>query len=154
MRKTLIGVAIAALLSAPAFADTMPASQPSNTTARPANALTQEQVESRIAAAGFKQVKDLKFEHGIWHADARGGDETWVEVAVHPVTGKIFKEGKPSTLNQQEIEAKVTAAGYQKVHDVEFHDGLWKGKASKGKDADVELLVDPDDGSVIGEEQD
>ncbi len=154
MRKTLIGVAIAALLSAPAFADTMPVSQPSNTTTRPANALSQEQVESRIAAAGFKEVKDLEFKHGIWQGAARGGDDNWVDVSVHPVTGKIFKEGKPSALNKQEVEAKVTAAGYQKVHDADFEDGLWQAEATNGKGKDVELIVDPDDGSVISEEED
>jgi len=152
--QDLISFAIGALLTGSAFADTTPTTQPTNTTVAPQTALTQQQVESRIAAAGFKQVKELKFKDGLWKADARGGDKQWVDIYVHPLTGKIFQEGKPSPLNKEEIEAKVTAAGYQKVHDVEFKHGLWKGQATNGKGKEVDLMVDPDDGSVIGEQQD
>lgn len=154
MRNSIIALAISSLLALPAFADTHPTTQPSNTTTEPAIALTQEEVEGRIAAAGFDEVRLLGFKNGIWEADARGGDKEWVDIYVHPISGKIFQEGTPSPLNKQEIEAKVTAAGYQNVHDVEFEDGLWFAEADNGKGNDVELLVDPDDGSIIGEARD
>jgi hypothetical protein len=151
MRNPLVALAISWVLATPVLADTQPTTQPSNTSSHPAIALTQEEVESRIAAAGFDEVRLLGFKNGIWEADARGGDKEWVDIYVHPISGKIFQEGAPSPLNKQEIEAKVTAAGYQNVHDVEFEDGLWSAEAENGKGLDVELLVDPDDGSIIGE---
>ena len=151
MKTTTIALALSALLAAPAFADTMPTTAPSNTTIAPSTALTQEQVEGRIATAGFKEVKSLTFKHGIWQADARGGDKEWIAIYVHPLSGKVFKEGTPSPLNKQEIEAKITAAGYQNVHDVDFKNGLWMAEAENGVGKDVDLMVDPDDGSVIGE---
>jgi hypothetical protein len=151
MRKTIIALTLGALLSGSAFADTAPTTMPSNTTSVPETALTQEQVESDIANAGFKEVKNLTFKDGIWKADARGGEKEWVAIFVHPLSGKIFQEGKPSPLNKQEVEAKITAAGYQNVEDVEFKDGLWTAEAENGKGAEVDLLVDPDDGSIIGE---
>lgn len=154
MRNSLFAAAISALLVAPALADTQPTTQPSNTTPVPVIALTQEEVESRIATAGFDEVRLLGFKNGIWEADARGGDKEWVDIYVHPISGKIFQEGAPSPLNKQEIEAKVTAAGYQNVHDVDFEDGLWSAEADNGKGEEVELLVDPDDGSIIGEARD
>lgn len=147
MRKTIISFAIGALLTASAFADTTP----TNTTPAPETALTQQQVEAKIADAGFKTVKDLKFKNGVWEADARGGDKKWVDVHVHPMTGKIFQEGKPSPLNKEEVEAKLTAAGYQKVHDVEFKNGLWTADATSEKGKEVNLTADPDDASVIAE---
>lgn len=151
MRTTTIALALSALLAGPAFADTMPTTAPSNTTIAPATALTQAQVESDIATAGFKEVRSLKFAHGIWQADARGGDKEWVSIYVHPLSGKIFKEGAPSPLNEQEIEAKITAAGYQNVKGVSFDNGIWKAKAENGSGKEVDLMVDPEDGSVIGE---
>ena len=154
MRNSLVALAISTVLALPAFADTQPTTQPSNTTTVPAIALTQQEVESRIAGAGFDEVRLLGFKNGIWEADARGGDKEWVDIFVHPISGKIFQEGAPSALNKQEVEAKVTAAGYQNVHDVEFDDGLWTAEADNGKGDDVRLLVDPDDGSVIGEAND
>lgn len=151
MRTTTIALALSALLAAPAFADTMPTTAPSNTSVAPSTALTQAQVEGDIATAGFKEVRSLKFAHGIWQADARGGDKEWVAIYVHPLSGKIFKEGTPSPLNKQEIEAKVTAAGYQNVKGVNFKNGLWMAEAENGSGKDVDLTIDPDDGSIIGE---
>ncbi len=147
MRKQMISFAIAAVLAGSAFAD----STPTNTTPMPETALTQQQVEAKIADGGFKKVKDLKFKDGIWKADARGGDKKWTEVYVHPLTGKLFQEGKPSPLNKEEIEAKVTAAGYQKVHETKFKDGLWTADATSEKGKEVDLTIDPDDASVIAE---
>ncbi|MEO7935677.1 MAG: PepSY domain-containing protein [Dokdonella sp.] len=151
MRMTSIALALSVLLAAPAFADTMPTTAPSNTTVAPSTALTQAEVESRVATAGFKEVKSLTFKNGIWQADARGGDKEWVAIYVHPLSGKVFKEGTPSPMNKQEIEAKITAAGYQNVKDVDFKNGLWMAEAENGAGKEVDLMVDPDDGSVIGE---
>ncbi len=151
MRITSIALALSVLLAAPAFADTTPTTAPSNTTVAPSTALTQAEVESRVAMAGFKEVKSLTFKNGIWQADARGGDKEWVAIYVHPLSGKVFKEGTPSPLNKQEIEAKITAAGYQNVKDVDFKNGLWMAEAENGAGKDVDLMIDPDDGSVIGE---
>ena len=147
MRKQIISFAIGSVLAGAAFAD----STPTNTTPMPETALTQHQVETKIADAGFKKVKDLKFKDGIWKADARGGDKKWIEVYVHPITGKLFQEGKPSPLNKEEVEAKLTAAGYQKVHETKFKDGLWAADATNSKGKEVDLIVDPDDASVIAE---
>lgn len=154
MRTTLIALTVAGFLAGPALADTKPTTQPSNTSTAPSIALTQTEVEARIASAGFNEVRLLSFKNGIWKADARGGDKEWVNIYVHPITGKVFKEGTPSPLNEQDIEAKVTAAGYQNVHDVDFKNGLWMAEAENGKGDDVDLMIDPDDGSVIGEARD
>ncbi len=151
MRITSIALALSVLLAAPAFADTMPTTAPSNTTVAPSTALTQAEVESRVAMAGFKEVKSLTFKNGIWQADARGGDKEWVAIYVHPLSGKVFKEGTPSPMNKQEIEAKITAAGYQNVKDVDFKNGMWMAEAENGAGKEVDLMIDPDDGSVIGE---
>lgn len=151
MRITSIALALSVLLAAPAFADTMQTTAPTNTTVAPAMALTQAEVESRVATAGFKEVKGLTFKNGIWQADARGGDKEWVDIYVHPLSGKVFQEGTPSPMNKQEIEAKITAAGYQNVKDVDFKNGLWMAEAKNGAGKEVDLMVDPDDGSVIGE---
>ncbi len=151
--KTVIALAIGALLAGPVLA-VEPTNPPTNTTTAPSNALTEQQIETKIADAGFKEVKGLQFKNGIWKADARGGDKKWVAVYVHPLTGKVFQEGRPSPLNQDDIKAKVTAAGYQNVKDVDFKNGLWRAEAQTGKGKDVDLLIDPDDGSVIGESND
>lgn len=154
MSKILVAIAVGALLAGPALAATEQTVKPSNTTSVPSIALTQKQVEASIATAGFKQFKGLQFKAGIWQAEARGGDVKWVDIYVHPLTGKLFHEGVPSPLNEQEIMAKVTAAGYRNVHDVDFKQGVWFGEADDSKGKDVALIIDPDDGSVINASND
>ena len=68
---------------------------------------------------------------------------------MHPLTGKVFQEGSPSKLTEEDIKAKVTAAGYQNIKDVEYKNGLWTADAETGKGNNVDLVIDPDDGSVI-----
>ncbi|MEO6076582.1 MAG: PepSY domain-containing protein [Dokdonella sp.] len=152
-RQTLIAIAAGTLLAGAgmvsAQAPAEPTVPPTNTTTVPSIALTEAEVGSKIAGAGFKEVKGLKVDNGVWKADARGGDEKWVAVFVHPLTGKVFQEGSPSKLTEEDIKAKVTAAGYQNIKDVEYKNGLWTADAETGKGNNVDLVIDPDDGSVI-----
>ncbi|MEO6799086.1 MAG: PepSY domain-containing protein [Rhodanobacter sp.] len=159
----LIGLSLCSL----AFAQDMPASAHSATTTtqttttvsswtaqRPSGALTEEGIKSAIANAGFKEVKDLKFKDGVWRSKARGGNKQWVKLAVGPVNGKVYVDDAPSKLNKNEISAKLAAAGYQNVDDVEYKLGLWNADAKTANGKDVDLLVDPDDGSVVAKSRD
>jgi hypothetical protein len=160
-KRTLSAALAASLLCAGgmAFAQNAPVQATRTTTttttvATTSNALTEDQIKSDIANAGYKEVKGLQFKNGVWMAKARGGNDNWVRIRVGPTTGKVYQADAPSRLNQDEIKAKLTAAGYQNVHDVEFDDGLWSADAKSPQGDDVDLLVDPDDGSVVASEHD
>ena len=158
----LIGLSVCSL----AFAQDMPATAQSSTTTQttttvsswttqpPAGALTEEGIKTAIADAGFKEVKDLKFKDGVWRSKARGGNKQWVELAVGPVNGKVYVDEAPSKLNKDEVSAKLAAAGYQNVHEVEYEHGLWSADAKTAQGQKVDLLVDPDDGSVVAKSHD
>lgn len=164
----LIGLSVCSF----AFAQDMPATSPpatsqtattttktTTTTSRwsaqpPEGALDEAHVKTAIADAGFKQVKGLKFEDGVWKSKARGGNKQWVHLAVGPINGKVYVDDAPSKLNEDEISAKLAAAGYQNVHDVDYKHGLWSVDAKTAKGEDVDLLVDPDDGSVVAKSRD
>ncbi|HET7591858.1 MAG TPA: PepSY domain-containing protein [Rhodanobacteraceae bacterium] len=124
------------------------------TVSRVPGALTEEQIKADIANAGYKEVSGLEFEDGVWQAKARGGNDNWVSIKVGPTTGKVYQADAPSRLNEDEVKAKLTAQGYQNVHDVEFDDGLWSADATNPQGEDVDLLVDPDDGSVVASDHD
>lgn len=120
----------------------------------PSGALSEENIKSAIASAGYKEVKGLEFEDGVWRSKARGGDHDWLKLSVGPVNGKVYPADAPSKLNKDEVSAKLAAAGYQNIHDVEFKEGLWNADAKTAKGDDVDLLVDPDDGSVVAKSHD
>ena len=124
------------------------------TTQPPTGALSEEAIKTAIANAGYKEVKDLKFKDGVWRSKARGGNTQWVELAVGPVNGKVYVNDAPSKLNKDEVTAKLTAAGYESIHDVEYEHGLWSADARTSRGTDVDLLVDPGDGSVVAKSRD
>lgn len=120
----------------------------------PTGALSEDAIKTAIANAGYKEVKDLEFKGGVWRSKARGGDKTWSKLAVGPVNGKVYPADAPSRLNANEIKAKLAAAGYQNVKEVEFDNGLWRADAKTARGGDVNLLVDPGDGSVVAKSHD
>ncbi len=157
MRKHVLCLSIGLSLAGVAAAQTAPVE--TARTARlaptlPSGALDEEAIKTSIANAGYKEVKGLNFDDGVWETEARGGDDNWVDLRVAPITGKVYPENAPSRLNSEEIEAKLAAAGYQNIHDVDFDDGLWSVDAENARGDNVDLLVDPDDGSVVAEELD
>ena len=162
MLPLLVGLSIGGVALAqdvPATAPPTAATHPVSTASRwraqqPAGALSEDAIKTAIANAGYKEVKDLEFEDGVWRSKARGGNSKWVELAVGPVNGKVYPADAPSKLNENEIKAKLTAAGYQNVDDVDFDDGLWRAEAETADKKDLDLLVDPDDGSVVAKSDD
>ncbi|MCC8536110.1 PepSY domain-containing protein [Xanthomonas axonopodis pv. poinsettiicola] len=116
--------------------------------AKPANALTSTEVTSMLTAKGYTKVHDVKFEHGVWTADARSGDGKDVDVHIDPVTGRVYGDQTTSRLSEADVRAALSTGGYSDVHDLKFKDGLWKADA-KRNGQEVELHVDPDDGHVV-----
>ncbi len=165
MNKRTLSLLIGLSVCGVAFGQTMPATTSSSTRTStttvttwnpqpPAGAMTEAAVKTAIANAGFKEIKDLKFKDGVWRSKARGGNEQWVKLSVGPVNGKVYVSDAPSKLKADEVKAKLAGAGYQNVHDVEYEHGLWSVDATTASGHDVDLLIDPDDGSVVAKTDD
>lgn len=168
MSKRLLSLLIGLSIGGVAFAQTPPSPMTASSTTRtttttttstwsaqpPNGAMSEDAIKTAIANAGYKQVKGLEFKDGVWRGKARGGNKKWVKLAVGPVSGKVYPTDAPSRLNEDEVKAKLTAAGYLDVKDVEFDHGLWSAKAKSPQGHRVDLLADPDDGSVVARSRD
>jgi Peptidase propeptide and YPEB domain len=168
MIKRMLPLLIGLSICGAALAQDMPASSQSTTTSTahhtttvttwatqpPTGGSTEDAVKTAIANAGYKEVKDLKFKDGVWRSKARGGNKQWVKLAVGPVNGKVYAADTPSKLSKDEISAKLATSGYQNVKDVKFDEGLWAAEAKTPHGDDVDLLIDPDDGSVVAKSRD
>ncbi|WP_243039795.1 PepSY domain-containing protein [Dyella sedimenti] len=169
MTKRLLVLLIGLSGCGVAFAqDTMPSATPPVTSATqqttttvttwtstpPTGALTEDAIKTSIANAGYKEVKDLKFKDGVWRSEARGGNKQWVKLAVGPVNGRVYTADAPSRLNENEVKAKLAADGYEDVGHVNYDKGLWSASAKTSRGRDVDLLVDPNDGSVVAKSHD
>lgn len=167
MFKRILPLLIALPISGAVFAQDPPATAPLPTGAAqtttmvttwtsqpPTGALSEDAIKSSIANAGYKEVKGLEFKNGVWRTEARGGNKHWVKLMVGPVSGKVYPADAPSKLNEDEVNAKLAAVGFQNVKHVKFRDGLWSADAKTGRGGYVNLLVDPNDGSVVARSQD
>ena len=135
---------LASLIAAPAFAADTPV----------ATTLTEPQVRELLTREGYTRIDDLEFEDGMWETDATSADGNRVDLRVDPASGRVFAEDLVSTLSAEDIKARLTAAGYSNVHDVEYDDGVWEAEAERDNGKNVKLRVDPKDGRVLAVEND
>lgn len=122
--------------------------------AQDADAMTAPQVRAELEAQGYTRVNDVEFEDGVWKADARSADGQRVELRIDPATGKVYPEDAVAQLSEADVRAKLSAAGYTKVDDVEFDDGMWTAEAEDAEGRKLDLVLDPDTGRVVGSERD
>lgn len=116
--------------------------------------LASQQVRAQLEAAGYTNVHDIEFENGMWTADARSADGNRVDVSIDPRTGKVYPDEQVTNLSKADVQAKLAAAGYTNIHDVDYDDGLWKAEADDPAGRDVEVRLDPKTGQIVGKEKD
>jgi N-formylglutamate amidohydrolase len=56
-------------------------------------------------------------------------------------------------LTEHQVQAQLEQQGYKKVHDLNFHDGVWTAKARSADDRSVDVRVDPRTGEVFPDKQ-
>lgn len=118
------------------------------------DAMTSTQVRAKLEAQGYTSVNDVKFVDGMWKADARSANGNRVDVRLDATTGEVYPDEQVANLSEADVRARLAAAGYTNVHDVDYEDGIWNAEAEDPTGKDVELKIDPKSGKVIGKEKD
>lgn len=140
-RRTLLGAALIAVMAVAGFAGAQ-------------DAITEAQVKLTLEAAGYTNINDIKFKDGAWKADARSADGNRVDVRIDATTGQIYPETQVANLSKADVEAKLAAAGYHDVHDLEFRNGVWEAEAENESGKDFELRIDAANGNIISKRKD
>ncbi|MCL1635682.1 PepSY domain-containing protein [Luteimonas sp. SX5] len=116
--------------------------------------LTAPQVRAKLTEQGYTKINDVKFEDGVWKADARSANGNRVDVRIDPATGRVYPDEQIANMSEADVRAALATAGYTNVHDVDYEDGIWNAEADDPAGKDVEVKIDPNTGKVIGKEKD
>lgn len=107
-------------------------------------------VESRLRAAGYTEIKDVEFDSGLWEADVRRADGRWGDIAIDPATGEVFdsQDGR-TVLDVRGVTDALAAAGYSEVSDLDRDGALWEAEARDAQGQRVELRISGIDGRIL-----
>ena len=122
--------------------------------AQQADGLTAPQVRAQLEAHGYTDINDVKFDDGMWEADAKSANGNRIELRIDAKTGEVFPDEQIANLGEADVQAKLAAAGYTNVHDVDYDDGMWKAEGDDPAGKDVEIRLDPRTGEIVGKEKD
>jgi len=118
------------------------------------DSMTEAKVRAKLTEQGYTKINDVKFEDGVWKADARSANGNRVDVRIDAKTGEVYPDEQIATMSEADVRAALAAAGYTNVHDVDYEDGIWNAEADDPAGKDVEVKIDPKTGKVIGKEKD
>lgn len=120
----------------------------------PTGQMSTADVMQRVEQAGYTDVRDVEFDDGFWEVEATGTDGRRVELYVDPRTGELIDRRAAPALTAADVAARLQAAGYTNVRDVEFDDGRYEAEATNAAGQNVDLKVDARDGTVVHEDID
>lgn len=109
----------------------------------------------RIAANHFAAPYELAFRHGYWTAEATTAEGLRVDLLVNPATGEVtaFDQRGSGAIPRQQVRDIVLGAGYQHIDEIEFDDAFWEVEAIGAYGHDVDLVVHPVTGEILGQPQ-
>jgi uncharacterized membrane protein YkoI len=114
-----------------------------------------DQVRDLLQKAGYSDIRDIEFDHGLWEAEARQGADRRHDIAIDPATGEIFDaKARAVVLDGAAVRAALTQAGYQNLRDLDRDGAIWEADATAPDGTAVEVRVSGYDGRVLHREAD
>ena len=107
---------------------------------------------TRIDDAGYVAPYELEFRHGVWTAEATTAEGLRVDLLVDAYTGAVSavdERGTAGTLTVSQVHDALAAAGYTRIHDVDFDDGFWEAEATAPNGDRVDLVLHPVTAAVL-----
>ena len=111
------------------------------------------EVETRLRAAGYAELRELEFDSGLWDAEVRRADGRWGDIAYDPASDEIFdgRDGR-AQLDLTAIANALATAGYTAVSDLERDGALWDAEATGPDGQRVDLRISAYDGRIVTSE--
>ncbi len=117
-------------------------------------------VIQNLQAKGYKNIHEVKFDDGIYKAEASNADGKEIKLHINPQTNEITKikiehkiKLKPNLgkLSMLDIIKKVEKAGYHHVYKIEFKGKKYEIKALNKNGKKTKLRVNANTGEISKE---
>lgn len=116
-------------------------------------AISLEQAVAKAQAAGYTSIRGAEYEDGAWEIRSNRPDGSRLTVFVDATTGDILSPAQPgqTQLAPAEVMAKLAAAGYSEVRELEREDGFWTAEVRSTAGFSRDVRVHPISGAVTNE---
>jgi hypothetical protein len=144
-RKTLISLTVAAVLAVPVLLHA----------ATPAGIDLNRAVQI-AEAAGYRDILDVDREDDSWELRVRNADGRRQHVYIEAATGDILWPAQPGQrqLSAAEVMARLSAAGYGEVRELERDEGFWSAEVRGTAGLSRDLRIHPLTGAITEERWD
>ncbi|HAT9776981.1 TPA: PepSY domain-containing protein [Legionella pneumophila subsp. pneumophila] len=119
----------------------------------PAHSLPVSQILKNLQNKGFKNIREVKFDDGIYEVEALDDRGNGYVLRVYPTTGELIKNQKiqNNAISTLEVAQKIEAEGYRFIYKIESHGSHYDVEALSKEDKKVELKIDADTGKITHE---
>lgn len=119
----------------------------------PTNSLPMSQILKNLQSKGYKNIREVKFDDGIYEVEALDEQGNEHILRVSPKTGELIKNQniQNNAISILEVAQKIEAAGYHFIYKIESHGSHYDVEALSKEDKKVELKIDADTGKITYE---
>lgn len=112
------------------------------------------QIIQQLEAAGYRNIRGLELDDGLWEADATSPRGFQIELNIDPADGTILNPEVGGGVNAAQVLANLQQQGYSSIRDLEYDDGELETEARDSQGRWVELRLDAQSGAVLKVEVD
>jgi len=112
------------------------------------------EVVQKLEAAGYRDIRGLELDDGLWEADATSPRGFEIELKINPSTGAILNPEASAGVSAAQVLGELQKLGYTDIRTLELDDGMLETEARDAQGRWVELKLDGVTGAVLRSEID
>lgn len=107
-----------------------------------------------LEAAGYRDIRGLELDDGLWEADAISPRGFAIELTIDPATGRILDPEPAGGVSAEQVRASLSQQGYSDIRALELDGSRVETEARDAQGQWVELELDAITGAVLSAERD
>jgi hypothetical protein len=112
------------------------------------------QILTKLQKQGFSGVNEVGHDDGLLELKGVKSNGVEFKLYINPSSGEIVHhhhgyDNNENILSMLTVVKKIEAQGYAYIHEIEWHDGLYKVEAVNGDHQEERFYMDPASGAIV-----